>query len=97
MPDEWNAIVASMRAYEGNCMSSKGEQYQDALKDEISEPSGFRDQQPNPQDHVRKQSPTIRLTPQKTDSEQDFKVLCSRFHKPKKPPDLHEKQQGRMS
>jgi hypothetical protein len=43
MPDEWNAAVASMRAYEGNCMSPKEEQYQDALKDVISKPSGSRD------------------------------------------------------
>ena len=27
MPDEWNAVVASMRIYEGNHTTPKGEEY----------------------------------------------------------------------
>jgi hypothetical protein len=38
---------------------------------------------------MRKQA-SARLDPWKMDSEQDFKTLQSRFHKPKKPPDMKE-------
>ena len=89
MPDEWNAVVASMRIYEGNHIRLKGEQYQDTFSDEISEPLEFMDRQPSLLDHVRKQN-SIQLQPQKTDSEQDFKTLHTRFHKPKKPPDPYK-------
>jgi hypothetical protein len=94
MPDEWNAVVASMRAYEGKRTQPRGEQYRDAREDEISETSEFVDRQPlklHHPDHRRKQA-SARLDPWKTDSEQDFKTLRSRFHKPKKPPDMKEEQ-----
>ena len=55
MPDECNAVIASMRIYKGNHTSPKGEQYRDALQDEISEPLEFMDRQPSPLDYIRKQ------------------------------------------
>jgi hypothetical protein len=86
-------MVASMREYDGSHTIPRGEQYQQPLKNKISEPSEFMDRQsikPHQMDHVRRQT-SIRLNQWKANSEQDFKALQVKFDKPKKPPDPEEK------
>ena len=93
MPAEWNTVIASMRAYEGNHTIPRGEIYRQPEEDEVSEPEEFMNQPPVDSarlDHLRKQE-TLQLGNWKTDAEYNFKELCLRFDKPRELPDPKEK------
>lgn len=92
MPDEWNAMVASMRAHKEGHPRHKGEMYCQPQEDEISEPEKFMSRPPTDAPrlgHLRKQEPQW-LKAWKMDAEHGFTKLHAKFNKLNRLPDPEE-------
>ena len=73
MPPEWNNVVASMQAHEGNRYIPRGEIYREPLDDEISEPEEFTAKYRSSTESSKQ--PSARLNPWWTDANRDFEEL----------------------
>ena len=93
MPDEWNAVIASMRAHEGTRCKPNGDSYHQPLSEEVLKPENFTsyDQMENKTlDQLRRHA-SVYLNPGQEDADNDFKKLKARFNEPG-----HEKATRRM-
>lgn len=85
MPNEWNDVIASMRAFEGQRLLPGGESYRQPLDDEISEPDEFENlHHPDPEWIKRawKNTP-LRLPVIEDEDTRNIRKLVERFTKPK--------------
>ena len=75
MPQEWNQVIGSIRAWEGRNVRQTASIYRDATADEVSEPVDFR------RKSKRSKPPPYRL-PMVEDSEFNLIKLKARFDRP---------------